>query len=1686
MKFRFILLLAICLVFGSIFLFVSKFRQQAHGQIYIYSNSNGQSSSTGGVISLASTGEPSISVGGYQISGNAKVDLYKSNDDAVLDYLTHDSKGQQIQKTPDPSKITFIKTFYQQINTSNNSQSKILLPLDNTGIWYVKININGINTDAFVVRSNLGVLAKEGNNEIIFWGQDYKTKRSITNAQVILYNLENSRKELQRVNFDNNGIAHTNISSDIDVALIAQSDDRAIVPINLKYLNTGYSYTSFASKTQNSKYFIFTDRPLYKPGDTVYFKAIIRDDDDAVYSIPTGNATVKITSDFQANNTLYEKSIPVSADGTLDGQFQLPSDINVGYYYLTITLDQQDNSSTYYDGDYSSNYVSFDVEYYKKPQSYITLTIPKTEYISGDKTSFTINGTYFSGQPLIGQKVKYLITSASYYEYEYLQDQKNLSGNFLNNFWYSSPYSYGESQKVLEGTAVLNNRGEATIQLDTKLKGNDGKSQIFTIEATLDDGSQEPPYADKNIIVYAGEYGIYRKDSDYSSNVGTQINLPISLVAYRNGKVSSIGLTAKIHRENWIITYDPNQKYPSYKKEEEDLPSVTGTTDSSGNTTISFTPTKVGSYTITVQGQDGIGNTISKAFYSYVSSEDTSYTVNGQTNNISVVADKQSYLPTDTAHLTIYSSIADRDIFLSLERARVDGFQVVHLSGKTAKVDIPLKDTDIPDMFAVVSSFSSSDLDSGNTQLHVSPNEKRLLINVFPDSKKYGPGDTVNVKIQTKDYTGNPVSAEVTFWSVDKALYELSDSKLGDIFDTFWHERYNYTQTAHSLQAIQTYQPGGGGGCFAPGTKILMANGSTKNIEDVKVGDYVLTSSTGALHKIKARVTKIYSAIDPGYLIINGNLKITPDHILFVNNSWIQAGDISIGDKLTFSDGKIFPVSSIEWQAGKFKVYNLEVENYHTFFANGIWVHNQKGLSRTVFKDVAYWNPSIHTDSSGNANVSFVLPDNLTTWTLVAVGDTQDTKVGQTTIDIVETKDYIVRPILPNILRVGDEAVISALVENFTNSDSNFNIKLSFDSGSIESKNFNNYLVKSNSIEQVYWKIKATKENPNAKIVFSATPVNDKNKGDIVTEQIPIRSFAFSEKTAQTGEGTKDFNVSLNSDSDRSKSSVTLSLSPTLVGILPTAMDYLINYPYGCVEQTTSRFVPAVIAKTNPDLFANSLKDKNIDNIIQKGIENLSSLQEGDGGWPWWFSGRSDPFVTAYVVEYLVAAKNAGAKVDDSILTNAENFLKTNTYYDYSLGKEINYSMEDKIAKMYGLAILGDKNSTLLSDNTNLSPDILALEVMTNYLSGFTDPTINGLNRLTQMAVSQGDSVFWQQGTKQNFGSIDGSTALAVRAMLLAGGDKTLIQKAVRYLSQSRSYDYWTNTFATSQVIRALTDFAKTNNELTPKYSYSISSNNKSITSGDVNSSSQEINDVKIPIKSDNFNVLVTKNGSGNLYETLIVNQLRTDKNAKALDHGLYVKREYVNEKGAQYSLGVGDTAIVMITVGGLKSSDNYAVIEDQLPAGMVPINENFNNSSFDKTADQYYTNFGVSDTQVTENGMILSLYNIKAGEQTYTYRARVVSEGTFIVPPVTASLMYEPEIYGRSGVQTLSIAKESKVVKNITKAPSQNLTAKYIIFTISLVVLIFIYGILVSKEKPFIKTILVKISSFIHKNPSN
>ncbi len=1591
-------------------------------QIYIYGGQSGFSSA--GLITLASTDEPAVQIGGYNISGSAEITMYKADLNSILDYLTHDKDDKQTKSAPDVSKFQYVATTQHDINTSTYVGSKVNLPFTETGIWYLKVKIGSTNADAFVLRSNTGVLAKQANGEFVLWGQDFKTKRSISGGSVQILNLQDGQNVIQTTNFDSSGIARASLSKDADIALTQFGDDLAIVPLNLKYLNSGAFWNPFAPLTKQTKYFTFTDRPLYKPGDTVFFKSIFRDDDDARYSLPSGMASIKIYSGYNDQEALYAKNITISGDGTISGEYKIPENSKVGYYTLSVNA-----------GGYGDT-AGFDVEFYQKPEFYIDLTTPKTELIAGDKSNFKVSGSYFSGQPLAGQKIKYSVTSSDFYEYDYLNDAQSLGQNLSNDFRYSY---WGGSHNVAEGTTTLDENGESVINLNTKMDFNEGKTQVFSIEATIDDGSQTPSFSRRNVLVYAGEFGIFRTDNTYGSKVNTKLDLPLTLYSYKTQvNLSNINLTAKVHRENWIAYQDPNQKYPQYKKEEENLPDLTATTDSKGNATITFVPTKIGFYSFTVQGKDARGNLVAKLFYSYISQENQpAYTDQGG-DQLTISFDKQKYDPTDTAHISIYSAIPDRDVFLSFERGRMDRFQIVHLAGNTGSADVGLIPSDVPNMFAKISSFGNSNLDSNVKDIPVSSTGKKVVVEITPNSKKYGPGDNVNLQISTKDVYGNPVSSDVAVWTVDKAIFELSDSTLGNIFNAFWNERYDNTEEAHSLEGVVVYAAERGGGCFVEGTKVLMADGSSRNIQDIKKGDFIATRESSQSNKIvKAKVIGFQKAQDNGYLILNNTLKITPDHILWVNNSWTTAGNIQEGDKLVDDSGNTVLVSSIEWQSGKFDVYNLDVEKYHTFFANGIWVHNQKGGARSTFKDTAYWNPTVHTDSSGKAQVNFKLPDNLTTWTVAAVADTPDTRVGQNTTEIVVSKDIIVRPILPNILRQGDKVVISALAQNFSESDHNFDVKLAFDSGNVASPDFPNQTIKAGSMERFFWEITPANENPNAKLTFSAVAVDDKNLTDTIIQEIPLKPFEFEEQKGESSAGNKTFAIKLASDINKNKTTITLSLSPTLLGTIPSAMRYLINYPYGCVEQTISTLAPSLVARQNPTFFAEAIKGKDLDDIIKKGIARIANKQQYDGGWTWWFTGQSNPFITVYALENLMTAKSLGYKVDQAVLDSTKNYLENSNYYNYSLKSQTDYSRDDWILKDYGLMLLGGSDKLKKIDNLdNITPDMLSMLVVANYLNGDKNPDTNGLNKLISLGNHQGDAMYWNEGSKLNFGSKDASTALAIKAIVLTHGDLNIARQGALYIVRNRHYDYWSNTYATSQVMKSILDLSNAQSELNPNLSYTVDLDGSTLTSGVVNKATQPIKDILVPvdkIKDGGSTLKVTIDGQGELYSTLLTDEFHTDRNAKSQYNGLSIKREYVNEKGEQYTLAPGDSVTVKLTIGGPKATENYAVITDELPAGMVPVNPGLNNEQYGvNNQANYFSSPDVLGMDITQNGAVLSLYKLTPGEHVFTYRARIVSSGTFSVPPATVSMMYAPEISGRSDAQTFTIGKTSKIIPTI------------------------------------------------------
>lgn len=1574
----------------------------------------------GGIIPFTIYSDPVVTLQTNNITGEVQFRLFKITSELAKEYLLYDGEGNraitELKFEEYEEVANFTKTVEKGIKVT-----AINLPLESEGLWYLHASQGEVSSEALIVKSSTSATLQEGDNEYIFWAYDHQTKKSKSDAKIELWSLKETPRQLGTVTTNQVGVATHQLDPLADLAFVYSGDSIAILPINLEYSRYSDYYLRFHRENPSNKYFIFTDRPIYQPGDTVFYKVISRLDDDAVYSLPIEQAELDVSQSYSDIEPIYQRDLSFNEYGSADGSFQLPKEGGGVTGSHIISVSPKSNESQTDQGYYrGSTYFSFDVQHYRKPDYTLNVDSKKNVFVRGDIISFEIDGNYFSGQPLMGAEVTYELKRSTYPYY-----WRSLNTEYL--------FLGYNSEQIDSGIVNLDSRGKATVEV--KADYHSGDNNVYQLTAKYVDAAGNQAVAYKNVLVFAGEYDIFHQLGYYSSHViNEEISLPIELVPRVSGaQLANRVVNVKLTRHWWEKRYVDDQKYPIYDQLDEQITEFSKNTDESGKVKLSHIPKSGGLYKWELTTQDAKGNEITNTINTYVREEGIIYREQSPAS-ISISPDKDEYVPGETAWLTIFSEVPDRDLFVSFERNRVRSYQTIHVSGNQTTIAYTLSDADMPNIFVKAASFSDNQHESTISDLIVSANQQRLVVEIKPNKEQYAPGEEVELSIFAHDQENNPLAAELGVWLVDKAIFELARSNTGDIFESYWRKRYHNTVSAHSLEGVGSMAEMGG--CFAAGTKVSMADGLPKNIEDVMIGDKILTKAGDSSDQlVETTVLDTHQAEVDGYYIINRDLRVTGNHLVYASGEFRRVDTLEVGDEMLGSGGEIIKIDSLEWLAGKFMTYNLSVENYQTYFANDYYVHNEKGGidAREKFEDTAYWNPRVITNEQGQAKVSFKLPDNLTTWVVASLGVTKNTHVGQAETELVVTKDVIIRPVMPNILHQGDEAYLSALVHNFSGQDLWFNVSLEAEVGEIENSEQEMFIAK-DGLEQVFWKVtQLNTTTEEAEFRFGAKAVAN-NSGNIngeekenlskyqdaIINKIPINSVGVERTQAFSGSGSKEYKIFLSSKANLEKSWAELTISPTRFGSVQSAMKYLVGYPYGCNEQTTSRLLPILLAKRNSSLFSDILNRYDENEIIEEAIERLSSSQRADGGWSWW-RGDSDLYTSVYVVSALKQAQDLGFDIKN-LLIDSEPFFQS------SLDK---YSARDFILASYGLSIVNpsSERGELMVDGVNqdLESEFLAMAILADVNNGVSSST--KLSWLVAKAQAQGNTVFWTGSSDKYSNSHEEiATAMAVRAILAAGGDRQLAEKGVDHLVQLRNesgYSYWGNTYTTVQVVLAVEALAQTGRELNPNYSYKVMIDGEVLRQGQIGNVEQVVT-LNLPVnlfqESAGSTIEVIQEGQGQMYSNFVLSEFVEDHQLQATSNGISITREYQSSKGPGYNIAVGDEVIVRLIIGGLNKISMYGVIEDHLPAGMIPINTNLLN-------EQQKGSYGYwwSSDDYTKDGAILSLPSIPAHGGIYTYRARVISPGLFWAPPAKVSLMYSPEVNAHTGVELIEISASSE-----------------------------------------------------------
>jgi hypothetical protein len=325
--------------------------------------------------------------------------------------------------------------------------------------------------------------------------------------------------------------------------------------------------------------------------------------------------------------------------------------------------------------------------------------------------------------------------------------------------------------------------------------------------------------------------------------------------------------------------------------------------------------------------------------------------------------------------------------------------------------------------------------------------------------------------------------------------------------------------------------------------------------------------------------------------------------------------------------------------------------------------------------------------------------------------------------------------------------------------------------------------------------------------------------------------------------------------------------------------------------------------------------------------------------------------------------------------------------------------------------------------DVSYGPDLIALAIIAKTMHGM--PVGDDVSLLASLGTPLGDGLRWPAGRREFFGSSDASTALALRAFV-AAGNESLARQATLTLARDRKNYYWSNTFATAQALEALVRYSKVyRQEPTAPLPYTVTMNGVTLATGILtNQYDSRTVLAPVPAGTSTAHITLESTASTSLFTTGRFSLFRTERNLPTLDNGISLYRSYDGE------FTPGSTVTVTIIASGEASDGEALVIEDFLPAGLIPVNTRLDNEreGDQRRVDRYYTE------EFKPDGVVAATEFWNGETIVYTYRARVVSRGDYTAPPAVASLMYRPEVTGRSQTHVIRVtdrSEESGVIFN-------------------------------------------------------
>ncbi len=552
--------------------------------------------------------------------------------------------------------------------------------------------------------------------------------------------------------------------------------------------------------------YIYTDRPIYKPGDTVHVKIIDRVGYDGAYETRAGKK-INLRIQNSAYDEVKNELLIVSAVGTIEAAYVIPLDAPLGSYQITTP----------------NGFGSFAVEEYRGAAFAVSAKTMKDEYIVGETLEATIDAKYYFGVPLDGGTVEYSITAQDYYF-----DKAEFPGIDFGAGWYGC-YScgYGDSY-VARGKVALDTTGHGVLRqaldFEKLFKTEEIRKQgkIFALHFTVKDKSGQSVSTQSSAIVHRGAYYIGLGLGEWFIQKGGTLPIAIKTVD-TTGKVQGVNnITLEIARTEWKSfrrqEVDGSFYWRSEKKRDIVRTEVVDT-DRNGDYSSTYSPTGVGEYEVVARGKDEQGNAIEKTSTFYVSGGDTVDIRMTNNETLEVIAEKTEVRVGDRPKILIKSPYAKAKALITVERGKLFTHEIVDIEGSIFAYEVPIHAEYAPNVFVSVLLLSPRpELKFGTVEFRVGNESHTLDVKVTPNKLFYLPGEEVELSVVTKDYFGIPVQAEVSIAVADLSVLALSGNPKKNPLLFFYGGFPLVVETLSNVKnmlyesEIPTGTKGGGGG----------------------------------------------------------------------------------------------------------------------------------------------------------------------------------------------------------------------------------------------------------------------------------------------------------------------------------------------------------------------------------------------------------------------------------------------------------------------------------------------------------------------------------------------------------------------------------------------------------------------------------------------------------------------------------------------------------------------------------------------------------------------------------------------------------------------------------------------------------------------------------------------------------